>query len=449
MFKAGLPEGEVKVVLTTGAELVGWASRGVLHGKAVMRGREGALLYAGRYRDGHPEGRGWVFSPTDKDGVEGGLYLQFEGGRVVEERAVLVLPGWERAVVGRYHEGRITQGSRFVITKYRDEGCVRRIQVPRHSEPGSEEVASPVRVEVAGGRVSLASSCLLLFNRVAKVGSQGLTRLMVELGRERGYRVEVDQRPEEQYNLAPWHQLDLAERLTSLAKPTVWVRHINYIDFGGLGLAAPQWLGLVRDPVERVISNFYYRRAGWNIVERALAFPDEPWPDPAFLRRDFESCVVEGDPECSYVQGGVDSAAETGDHRRQMMQFCGQHPLCVRFNSREALEEAKVVVERSYPVVAVLELWEESLQVLEHVLPHFFTGATQMYAKKKKEVSWSSDQTVILLFQIRGMSQNFHKGAVSEEIKALVRKNFSMEIEFYEFTKKRLLNQLEEIKKIK
>ena len=45
--------------------------------------------------------------------------------------------------------------------------------------------------------------------------------------------------------------------------------------------------------MERVISNFYYRRAGWNIVERKLAFPDEPLPDPAFLRRDFETCVRE------------------------------------------------------------------------------------------------------------------------------------------------------------
>ena len=45
--------------------------------------------------------------------------------------------------------------------------------------------------------------------------------------------------------------------------------------------------------VERVISFFYYRRAGWNIVERKLAFPDEPLPDPAFLRKDFENCVLE------------------------------------------------------------------------------------------------------------------------------------------------------------
>ena len=28
-------------------------------------------------------------------------------------------------------------------------------------------------------------------------------------------------------------------------------------------------------------------------MERKLAFPDEPLPDPAFLRRDFETCVRE------------------------------------------------------------------------------------------------------------------------------------------------------------
>ena len=45
--------------------------------------------------------------------------------------------------------------------------------------------------------------------------------------------------------------------------------------------------------VERVISFFYYRRAGWNIVEEHLAYPDKQLPDPEFLRKDFETCVLE------------------------------------------------------------------------------------------------------------------------------------------------------------
>ena len=94
-----------------------------------------------------------------------------------------------------------------------------------------------------------------------------------------------------------------------------------------------------------------------------------------------------------------------------MMQFCGQMPFCTAFNSRQAMEEAKknvevsfqvvgvvtivilnttiiviIIMKVSYPVVGVVELWDETLEVLEHTLPAFFKGATEMYAKKKKEV---------------------------------------------------------------
>ena len=91
------------------------------------------------------------------------------------------------------------------------------------------------------------------------------------------------------------------------------------------------------------------------------------------------------------------------------MQFCGQMPFCTAFNSRQAMEEAKkhvevrflavgvvvitifitifiMILEVSYPVVGVVELWEETLEVLEHTLPFFFKGAAEMFAKKKKEV---------------------------------------------------------------
>ena len=136
-FKAGLLEGEAKLVLEQGGELVGQTRGGVLHGKVVMRGRAGALLYTGRYRGGRPEGAGWLFSPTDAEGAEGGLYVQFRGGEVVSEGAVVVLPGWERAVVGRLGEGGVREGHRFALAKYGDRGCVRRIKVPRYKGPGS------------------------------------------------------------------------------------------------------------------------------------------------------------------------------------------------------------------------------------------------------------------------------------------------------------------------
>ena len=79
-------------------------------------------------------------------------------------------------------------------------------------------------------------------------------------------------------------------------------------------------------------------------MEKKLAFPDEPLPDPEFLRRDFESCVLDGDPECTYIEDNGDTEKEMDDHRRQMMQYCGQHQVCTLFNNKEAMDRAKVEI---------------------------------------------------------------------------------------------------------
>lgn len=68
-----------------------------------------------------------------------------------------------------------------------------------------------------------------------------------------------------------------------------------------------------------VLLNRYY-------VERKRAFPDLPLPDPQWLKKDFESCVLSGDPECVYTQGAQHEGI--GDHRRQTLFFCGHETDC-------------------------------------------------------------------------------------------------------------------------
>ena len=52
---------------------------------------------------------------------------------------------------------------------------------------------------------------------------------------------------------------------------------------------------------------------------------------------------VQGDPECSYLEDGVDTAQEAGDHRRQMMQFCGQQAVCARYERSEVMSLLAIV----------------------------------------------------------------------------------------------------------
>lgn len=47
----------------------------------------------------------------------------------------------------------------------------------------------------------------------------------------------------------------------------------------------PIYMNIVRDPIERVISWFYYIRAPWYIIERKQAFPELPLPHPKWLKK--------------------------------------------------------------------------------------------------------------------------------------------------------------------
>ena len=251
----------------------------------------------GRYKDGVPDGWAWILPPDGEDLSSGAVYVRFNYGMLDPSKAVYLDIVNGKAWIGSYKikgtKNVLESASELKTIQYSDIGCVKRLNLPEVDTESPTQKELPVRIKMSGGRLSIVSSNLLMFNRVAKVGSQSLIKLLFKLNTNKKYDVHVDVRTEEEYNVPPWEQFQMAESLSSKTMPLVWVRHFNFLDFDALGLASPTWINIVRDPVERVISNFYYRRAGWNIVERKLAFPNEPLPDPEFLRRDFETCVLE------------------------------------------------------------------------------------------------------------------------------------------------------------
>nr|CAD7604921.1 unnamed protein product [Timema genevievae] len=436
----------------------------------------------------------------------------------------------------------------------------------------------PVRLETLDATVLnntiKAGIEVVFFNRVPKVGSQTFMELIrrLSLRNQFGFHRDHIQRVET-IRLAPSDQVNLALHVNSYTPPAVYVKHVCFTNFTQYGMPEPIYVNLVRDPVERVISWYYYVRAPWYYVERKQAFPDIALPDPLWLKKDFETCVLRGDRECRYLEGETHEGI--GDHRRQSLFFCGHSDACTPFNTVGALQSrvrcsnlspnlvtdhstqwepcrvvrcsnlspnlvtdrstqwepcrvepfntvgalqrAKHAVERHYAVVGILEDLNSTLTVLEHYVPRFFKGASQVYwassegaANKDMEIEANklvmcypediddSFNILLLLASSEGaankdmkieanklvmcypediydsfvndclhfkayvgpenntralilhknevdrftrINRNMFKPPVREEVKDLVRRNFTREVEFYEFCRQRLHRQ--------
>ncbi|XP_063602446.1 uncharacterized protein LOC134778531 isoform X2 [Penaeus indicus] len=161
--------------------------------------------------------------------------------------------------------------------------------------------------------VTSPESNVLFITAVPRCGTVTLGALLRRLSSENKFLLET---PHD--DVKPWmtngEKQSLLQHLRDLSKgaPVAYLRHLLFFDAARIGILKPIWMAIVRDPVERLISQFYYLRK------------------------------VSTD---SYVK-------EVGDRR--------------------ALQMAKYHAETFYSVVGVLEDMSATYRALRHYLPRFF-----------------------------------------------------------------------------
>ncbi|XP_029408848.1 heparan sulfate 2-O-sulfotransferase pipe isoform X4 [Bactrocera dorsalis] len=267
---------------------------------------------------------------------------------------------------------------------------------------------------------------ILFFNRCAKVGSESMIQLLGNLETINGFNLDhFGPGKGTRRNLPPREQERVADYVFRLGAGSAYVEHISWINFYDFGLPKPIYINLVRDPVERVISWYFYAR---NAYKNAWVFrknPNANLKSAVWFKKDFNECVRSGDPECQYVPYTfVDS---TGNFKRQSLFFCGQNLDCLPFDSPYAIQMAKDRVEREYAVVGSWEETNVTLTVLENYIPLFFSGAKRVYYLNKES--------------LENRNRNNRKPYVAEDVKQMIRKNFTNEYDFYHFCKQRLFKQ--------
>lgn len=169
---------------------------------------------------------------------------------------------------------------------------------------------------------------VIFFNRCAKVGSESLLELFNKLEGFNNLVIEREglHRPTKR-QLKKYEQIQLAETISEFADGSVYIEHVNWLDFEKFDLPKPIYINLVRDPVERVISWYFYARGAYKNAIEYRKDPNKPTRSTHWYKKDFNKCVRSGDPECQYVPFTTNDF--TGNYKRQTLFFCGHHDDCM------------------------------------------------------------------------------------------------------------------------
>lgn len=255
----------------------------------------------------------------------------------------------------------------------------------------------------------------VVYNRVPKSASTTLRYLFRDQAANRIFTI-INKEIFVPFLLPPNVQQEVVSELESAKLPVLYERHMYFINFDDFRKPQPIYINVVRDPLQQVISAYYYSRQTC-IDERRCYF------NTTFLNETLDECVERRPTnQCIDESQGVSPL---------LPFFCGNHITCEQ-NKSFALQRAKHNIINYYTVVGVVEELYNFLFVLEHLMPKYFANICLVYMsngmrKDNVQLKRSTDKNP------------------SEATKTLLRAALANEYDFYEFIKERFHRQLQQI----
>lgn len=268
---------------------------------------------------------------------------------------------------------------------------------------------------------------MLVYNRVDKTGSTSITELLRALAKSNHFQVR---------NHANYYPDDtqLALDLSRLRAGDVYVNHANFLAATRTNTVDPlahsgcafdrmklrqcgqpfYWFNVVRDPVERMASRFYYRVDQSKRGKQAVAELQKRKADPrcGCAGLEFDACVL------MQVANGCVIRMQT-----QMGYFC--EPKEERTPGVCKPELAIRRLEHSYAVVGLTDEPELTVRLLEARLPRWFGNASARAKRMKRAYQTST---------FNPLTNTTMNGCVSKKAAALLARHaigHSDEVAFY------------------
>ncbi|CAH1779003.1 unnamed protein product [Owenia fusiformis] len=166
--------------------------------------------------------------------------------------------------------------------------------------------------------------------------------------------------------------------------PTIVIGHLSFFDFIELGYKQPLFIDIVRDPVERWISHYYYFRSSERHIKN-LKFTDKDINQP------FEECfqIWKNTTGCSGMNITQTAAClvRKGRNKKGCLEFQVDHSFYSywfsgKYSTNRSLissANAKSNIEKYYAFVGLTEHLNETVRAMERVLPRFTDEMSRAY----------------------------------------------------------------------
>lgn len=246
-----------------------------------------------------------------------------------------------------------------------------------------------------------------------------MIQLMAALAKRNNFKV-IGSTKFQTLHMKLHEQVGFVDFIDRLEAPFVFHHHLHHVEFQRFGSVQPIYINLIRDPLARLVSSFYFHRFGDHRGgNRSWSFKGTEEEK----NMTFDECVLNNMSECIGAKLFYITPF-----------FCGQEAFCSR-PSELALRQAKINVIKSYLLVGVTEEFEDFLFVLAKVLPEFFNGIQRIYEEPGDDLSSKITTT-----------KTVNKKGPSAKVQEIMKKRLALEYDFYYFVKDRFHRIMYELK---
>lgn len=209
---------------------------------------------------------------------------------------------------------------------------------------------------------------VVVYNRVPKTGSTSFVNVAYDLCKRNKFHTLHVNVTGNNHVLSLANQYKIVQNITHWdnMKPAVYHGHFAFIDFAKFSARKPLFINIVRKPLDRLISYYYFLRYGDNYR-------------PYLIRKKhgdtmtFDECFLKNQADC-----------DPNNMWLQIPFFCGHSVECWKPGNSWALEEAKKNLINNYLLVGVTDELNDFVNILEQTIPRIFKGAGDYFMNSNK-----------------------------------------------------------------